>query len=165
MDTHVKRICITGPESTGKSMLAERLAKKYNSVRVPEYAREYLKEDPVYSYDDLRNIAFGQLASERNICDAYTGEGPVFLDTDLLTVVIWSKFVFGKVDADIYRAWRENLPGLYLLCDIDLPWEYDVLREHPHKREELRDIYLQMIEMSEVPYRIISGDNRKLLEL
>jgi nicotinamide riboside kinase len=51
-----------------------------------------------------------------------------------------------------------------LLCDIDLPWEEDPLREHPDRRKELFDIYYRSLLNMKVDYVIISGSGDKRLE-
>ena len=64
----IKKIVVIGPESTGKSTLCSQLAAHYNTLWVPEYAREYLEKNGTnYSYDDLLAIAKGQINSEENL--------------------------------------------------------------------------------------------------
>src|SRR4051812_24372714 len=94
----VKQIVIIGPESTGKSTLSESLAKHYDTVWCPEYAREYLmKHGMGYRYEDLLTIAKGQIAAEDALA-AQARNGMLFVDTDMYVVKVWSEFVFGKCD-------------------------------------------------------------------
>jgi len=159
----VKKIVITGPESTGKSQLAQALAQHYQTAWVREYAREYLNENgPKYTFDDLHTIALGQIELEEKAM----GQKPeiIFFDTNLLTIEIWSEFVFGKVDSRISNLHDTRSYDLYLLCDIDLPWEDDPLREHPEKRAELMQIYQQKLEKSSTPHQVISGIGKERYE-
>lgn len=158
MDDHVTHICITGPESTGKSTLSKLLANRFSVECASEYARDYLSDNQDYKYDDLLKMARGQQALIHQV--AARSKSLFFSDTDLLTIVIWSKYIFGKVDMDIYRTWKENLPDKYLLCAVDIPWEEDPLREHPHQREEIFLIYKKYIENCGVPYELVEGDRR-----
>lgn len=152
----VIRVAVVGPESSGKSTLAAALSESVpDACLVTEYARDFLAARQKYSYADLLEIAKGQLELEKK---SGTGCGMRFLDTDLLTIFIWSSFVYGRVDAEINRMFRNSLPDLYLLCRPDIPWEYDPLREHPHQRDEIFDLNLQLIKRTGVQYIILEGD-------
>ncbi|MEI6748359.1 MAG: AAA family ATPase [Bacteroidales bacterium] len=152
----VSRIAITGPESTGKSGLAENLAKEYKCNWVPEFARIYLEKlDRPYSYDDVLEIAHGQIASEDK---ALLSSGNfLFSDTECLVTKIWCDVKFGKCHEWIKQQLDENPHDFYLLCDIDLPWEPDPLREHPHLRKYLFDIYLDELKLRKLPFAVIAG--------
>ncbi len=156
------RISITGPESTGKSWLAERLALHNNSVWVPEYAREYLREiNRPYDFDDILLIAKKQFEQENSMTQK---TGLLFCDTDFCVTSIWCSVKYGKNHEWIERKLKENNYNLYLLCDIDLPWEYDPLREHPQMRSELFGLYNNLLENNQFNYRIVSGLNEERLQ-
>ncbi len=152
----IKKIAILGPESTGKSWLAERLAVHYKSSWVPEFARTYLNSiQRHYTIQDIEFIAQNQfhnnqLGSEKSI-DIY------FADTEMIVCYIWASYVSEVVPESISKLCLLQNFDLYLLCDIDLPWEPDPLREHPHKRKELFDRYVAELETRNLPYTIISG--------
>ena len=136
----VKKIAIVGPESTGKSTLAEGLAKHYQTVWVPEYARGYLnKLGRGYDQSDLIKIAHGQLRLE----DEWENDAKRFLfcDTNLVVIKIWSDFKYGNCAPEILQRMHERKYDLHLLTNIDLPWEADPQREHPDKRLELFNLY------------------------
>ena len=157
----IKRIAITGPESTGKSMLAEKLALHYKTAWVPEFAREYLDQlSRQYRYDDILEIAKGQLRNEKLMVKD-TGRY-LFCDTELIVTKIWCEVKYGKCHPWIIEHIERHPYDLYLLCNIDLPWEDDPLREHPNKREYLFNLYLNELKGRNLPYKIISGqgDNR-----
>ena len=62
----VKRVCIHGPESTGKSTLTIDLARHFSTVFVEEYARGLLDfKDGRCDYEDIEKIARGHRASEQ----------------------------------------------------------------------------------------------------
>lgn len=88
----------------------------------------------------------------------------LFCDTDLVVTKIWSLFKYGKCDPWIEETVRTHRYDLYLLCNVDLPWENDPLREHPDRRIELFDHYLKELELLKVPYRVISGQGETRLQ-
>ena len=152
----LRRVAITGPESTGKSTLAGRLAKYFDTVWVPEYAREYLeKNGPQYALQDVENIARGQL--ERENAAAGKAKGVLFCDTDLLVVKIWCEVVFGSCPAWIEQQFLNHRYDVYLLCAPDIAWEPDPLRENPDDREELFGLYEKALKTNGMPYRIVRG--------
>jgi NadR type nicotinamide-nucleotide adenylyltransferase len=159
----IKRIVVTGPESTGKSMLCKNLAEYYNTLWVPEYAREYLEKNGAeYTFEDLLTIAKGQIDSEEKISDQVSGIGNpyLFIDTDMYVMKVWSEFVFDKCDNWILNRIAERKYDLYLLCDIDLDWIEDALREYPDKkiREKLYHFYKDLMVNQSTPWSNISGN-------
>lgn len=160
---NLKRISITGPESTGKSWLAENLARHYKTTWVPEYSREYLGGmDRQYGFGDIVKIAKGQMSLEKE--KAGVAGRFLFCDTDLLVTKVWSEFIYDACDPWIREQVHIHLYDLYLLCDIDLPWESDPLREHPDRRKELFEIYLKHLVEMKVNFSIVSGSGQKRLE-
>jgi NadR type nicotinamide-nucleotide adenylyltransferase len=163
----IKKIVVIGPESTGKSTLCEKLATHYNTLWVPEYAREYLeKNGSEYSYEDLLTIAKGQIDLEEKGCvqhSALSIEQPLFIDTDMYVMKVWAEFVFNKCHNWILNRIAERKYDLYLLCDIDLPWVGDALREYPDKkiREKLFCFYKDLMINQSAPWGIISGNYKE----
>ena len=155
------KISITGPESTGKSWLAEQLARHYATAWVPEFARTYLEETGrPYTYEDILYIAQQQHHSE---VKAGQHSGMIFCDTDFCVTRIWCQVKYGKCHPWIESELDKNEYGLYLLCDIDLPWQYDPLREHPEMRRELFGMYHNLLREKQFNFRIVSGmDNDRL---
>lgn len=154
-----KRIAIVGPESTGKSELSESLALHFKTAWVPEFARQYLEKlNRPYQYDDLLLIAKGQIKEEkkRNVSGA---EKYLFCDTDLIVIKIWSLHKYGKCHNWILSQIKKRKYSLHLLTAIDLPWEIDPLREHPHLRQFFFDWYKNELNEYRFPYRIINGLN------
>src|SRR5262245_31904814 len=147
----LKKIAIIGPESTGKSTLCEQLAEYYHTLWCPEYAREYLLEHGMdYTYDDLLTIAKGQVELEEKYIQLATQrsrptkrpkpEGDsrlmtddsrfLFVDTDMHVMKVWCEFVFGKCHQYILDQLAARKYDLYFLCNVDLPWTHDELREY-----------------------------------
>ena len=153
----IKKVCVTGPECTGKSELSQYLAEYFQTCWVKEYARAYLdKLNHAYQQNDLTKIAHGQLRMEDEwINDA---NRVMICDTNLITIKIWSEFKYGNCEQEIINRMNSRTYDLYLLCNIDIPWQEDPQREHPDKREELWSIYKNEIIKSGVPFIEISGD-------
>jgi NadR type nicotinamide-nucleotide adenylyltransferase len=154
---------VTGPESTGKSWLAEHLAARYKTLWVPEYSPEYLRGlGRRYTYDDILAIARGQYRQEEKL--AKKAEGLLFCDTDFLVNKIWAIDKFGRCHPWISSMAAGHIYHLYLLCNTDIPWEYAPLRENPHDRERLFDLYLHELRSAGLPYAIVSGNGPDRLE-
>lgn len=157
---NVRKIVITGPESTGKSALADALAKHYRTVCTPEYARVYLNQlDRPYREEDLPHIAKGQIAHEEE--KGRQANGLLFCDTSLVVLKIWSEYKYGRCHSYILQALRDRTYDLFLLCRPDLPWTFDPLRENPNNRVELFDLYQRELQQMDVAYAEI-GDRGAL---
>ncbi len=152
----IKRIAITGPESTGKSWLAAGLAEEFSEPWVPEFARYYLEKlSRDYNFEDVLEIAKGQFSAEE--AAATLAKEWLFCDTDFLVTRIWCLVRFGKSHEWIDQMANTHVYDHYLLCDTDLPWEADPLREHPKFRRELFQMYLAELELRKLPFTIVSG--------
>ncbi len=154
----LKKIVILGPESTGKSTLCAALAKHYNTSWCPEYARQFLNENGTkYSYEDLLTIAKGQLSGE----DAHVEKASelLIIDTDMYVMKVWCEYVFNNCHPFILEKINERKYDAYLLCDIDLPWAADEMREYPNEapRKELFTIYKELLINQKTPWGIVSG--------
>ena len=152
----IKRIAITGPESTGKSELAERLARHYNTVWVPEYAREYIDNlTRPYDYEDILVIAKEQLKREEQL--VRKANNLLFCDTELIVTKIWCEVKFKKCHDWILKTIEQHTYDIYLLCKPDILWKYDPQREDSETREQLFQLYLNELNKRNLAYAIISG--------
>lgn len=159
-----KKVCVIGPECTGKTVLSEGLAARLNTVWVAEYARAYLnKLNKPYVEADLIKIAHGQLRMEDEWM--YDARKVLVCDTNLYVIKVWSEFKYGKCDQIILDLIAERKYDLYLLTCIDVPWTWDPLREHPNSREELFNIYLNEMKNQPVPFVEIKGSEQERLDL
>ncbi|HEY0669340.1 MAG TPA: ATP-binding protein [Sphingobacteriaceae bacterium] len=158
VDTHnqIKKIAIVGPESTGKSTLAEQLAAHYNTVWVPEYARGYCENltEPCNLQDEI-NMFYGQLALEKEKLPL--ANQLLICDTTFLTVKIWSEHVFGKAPREVLEMLGKHSYDHYLLMDIDTPWEDDPLRDFPHLRTYFMEVWHTELKSLNAEYSVISG--------
>ena len=162
----MKKIVIIGPESTGKSTLAKELAKHYQTVWVEEYARQYLMENGMnYTYDDLLTIAKGQVALEEEAARNVKND-LLFIDTDMYVMKVWCEFVFSKCHTWILNQVVQQNYDLYLLCNTDLPWVKDELREYPdlENRQLLYHMYKDIMINQSVPWIDISGNYAQRLK-
>jgi NadR type nicotinamide-nucleotide adenylyltransferase len=161
-----RKIVVIGPESTGKSTLCEQLASKYQTEWIPEYAREYLLNlGRPYDYDDLLIIAKGQLAEEDRMVNS-TNKPTLFIDTDMYVMKVWCEFVFGKCHPFILDEIVKRKYDAYLLCNTDLPWVADELREYPDllSRDRLYHMYKDLMVNQQTPWTDIYGGYEERLE-
>lgn len=162
----MKKIVIIGPESTGKSTLTHQLATHYNTAWCPEFAREYLKENGTdYSFEDLLNIAHGQLVLEDNIA-TQAKNGIYFIDTDMYVMKVWCEVAFNNCHTWILKQIAARKYDLILLCDVDLPWIKDDLREYPdlNFRKQLFKMYQDLVINQGTKWAVISGSYAERLQ-
>ena len=182
----IKKIAVIGPESTGKSTLCNQLSKHFNTIACPEYAREYLNYNGVkYSYNDLLKIAYGQLAMEDccleelknqqldisnkssiNTPHPETKNTLLFIDTNMYVMKVWYEYVFGRCEYFVLDEIANRKYDLYLLCNIDLPWIADVMREYPDEapRRELYNMYKDILINQSTLWIEITGDYTQRLQ-
>lgn len=152
----IKKIVITGPESSGKTTLARQLAQVLSTSWVPEYARTFIDQlERPYEEHDLLKIAEGQLGSE----DEQASKAKEFLicDTDLLTIKIWSEYRYQRCDQAILEMIDQRYYDAYLLVHPDIPWTFDPQRENPNDRNQLFLLYQQNLDFYKKRYFEIKG--------
>jgi NadR type nicotinamide-nucleotide adenylyltransferase len=162
----MRKIVIIGPESTGKSTLCEQLATHYRTVWCPEYAREYLTVNgAAYTYDQLLNIAKGQLALEEQLAEQANLH--YFIDTNMYVMKVWCEVVFNNCHTWILNQIAQRPYDLYLLCNVDLPWVQDELREYPDlaMREKLYKMYKDLLIQDGTPWAEVSGTEEERLQM
>jgi NadR type nicotinamide-nucleotide adenylyltransferase len=153
----VIRVVLTGSESTGKSTLGAALAKHYGVSLVPEFVRGYAESrGGVIEFSDHGPIARGQIALE----DEHVARGGdlVVQDTDLLSTVVYCRHYFGRCPEWIEAAAAARRPALYLLCEIDVPWVRDGVRDRGDRRDEMQMLFREAVRASGVPSIALIGD-------
>jgi len=161
----LKKIVVIGPESTGKSTLCEQLASEYKTDWVPEFARNYLLNlGRPYTFEDLLVIAKGQIHAEDQLAGT-TNASLIFIDTDMYVMKVWCEFVFGKCHSFILDEIAHRMYDAYLLCNTDLPWVADELREYPdlESRELLYQMYKDLMINQQTPWFEIKGNSENRL--
>lgn len=154
----IKKIAVVGPESTGKSTMSEQLAAYYNTVWVPEYAREYCENlTAPCTWQDEINMFRGQLELENRLLPQ--ANKLLICDTTFITVKIWSDYTFGKSPQEVLDELPRHPYDFYLLMDIDLPWEEDPLRDFPHLREHFMAVWYAELQALNASYAKISGND------
>ncbi len=155
-----KRIVLTGPESTGKTTMAQKLAEHFKTVWVEEYGRDYfVQKDGKLIIEDIEKIAQGQIELEEKT--AVKANKLLFCDTDLIVTQIWSEIYFKSCPQTVIDKSFESKHHLYLLMDIDIPWHDDGTREFPHLRQWHFDRIKKELDARKLPYIVISGENGK----
>ena len=163
----VIKVVLFGPESTGKTTLSEQLARHYNTVWVPEYAREYLQdkwnnERKTCEPKDLLPIAEGQMRLENSLAKKATDL--LICDTDLLETKVYSEaYYLGHCDPFLEKYALKNTYDLYFLTYIDVPWEKDDLRDKPLERERMFNYFKSTLEEHKRNFLILKGDKKKRL--
>lgn len=152
----VKRIVLTGPESTGKTMMAQQLAEHFHTNWVEEYGRDYfVKNGGIREIADLSRIAEGQVRLEEEAL--LHANKLLFCDTDLIVTQVWSEIYFKDCPQEVIDLSYTRRYDLHLLMDIDIPWEDDGTREFPQLREWHFKRIKEELDQRNLPYVIISG--------
>jgi hypothetical protein len=168
----LKKIVVLGPESTGKSTLCKQLANHYRAIDCEEYARQYLQENGTkYNYEDLLTIAKGQLILEEaaiqkaTIASQKNQKNKIIIDTDMYVMKVWSEYVFNNCHPFILEQINSRKYDFYLLCNVDLPWAPDEMREYPDEkpRQELFSIYKDLLINQNTPWGIVNGLDKNRL--
>ncbi len=150
------KIAFTGPESTGKTSLSMLVAETFDGVYIPEFSRGFLGQTQgYYEEQDLDTIAIGQCKALENVL--ITGNHLLVSDTDMTVMKIWSQYKYGRVSQVIEQLYQQETFDHLFLCDTDIPWEEDPLREHPESRDELFALYLEMIQTKTKNFTIVEG--------
>lgn len=157
----VKRVVVTGSECTGKTTLAEALAEHYDTLWVPEFARQFVgdKGGPP-ELEDVEEIARGQMALEDTMARA--ASEVLIQDTDLLSTIVFSEHYYGVYPSWIEQAWRRSPADLYLLADIDVPWVADAdQRDRGHRREEMQTLFREALRSREARTLEVRGSHQE----
>lgn len=164
---NILKIVLFGPESTGKSTLAQQLAQQYQTVFVPEYSRIYAEMQllcgKTLTKDDVSEIAEGQLKLEIELLTK--ANKILFCDTDLLETKVYSEMYYNDYcPSQLEDFAHQKTCDLYLLTNVDLPWVADNIRDKPLAREEQFNIFEAALKKYNKPYEIIEGNEEERLQ-
>ncbi len=152
----MRRVCLHGPESTGKSTLGTRLAAHFGCEVVPEYGRAYCEANGT-DIDMAALIHIAQTQDTMNHAAAAREGSIVLFDTDPLITAVWADMMFDRRDA--WFATFDQTADLYLLLDIDLPFVDDGLRVYhqAEDRQHFFDLCKAELDARQVQYARIFG--------
>lgn len=155
------KIAVVGAESTGKSELCEVLAKYYNTVWVPEYAREYFNDSDIYNYtlQDLVTVAKKQIENENVLLKK--ANRFLFCDTTLITLKIWAELEFKQTPEFILENVSKVKYDHYFVMDNEVPWMQDAQRQNKFSRNMIFDMNKAELEKLKAPYNVINGLNEE----
>ncbi len=154
------KVAIVGPESSGKTFLAEKLSLHFQCICVPEYAREYLAHlNRPYTEEDVEKIAKGQMLWEDSAVKR--SKSLLVCDTNLLVIKIWMEHKYRSVPKWIDEEISKRKYHLHLLTVPDIPYEDDPLRENPELGEYFFEKYKALLEKIGLTYIIVSGNERQ----
>lgn len=149
------KIALLGAESTGKTTLCSELAALYHANWIPEYARDYVSQlNRDYTFEDIEHIANQQF----NQINAEYSSKIVFFDTELIITKVWFEVVFHACPQWINEAIVKSPINYYLLCNTDIDWIPDAVRENGGEmRNQLHAQYETILKELNLPYAIVSG--------
>ncbi len=157
-------IVVTGAESTGKSTLTIEIAKHLGAKYYPEFAREYVsKLNRPYTFNDVEHIAKTQIYQYEEALNS--NQHTVIFDTWLIITLVWMEVVYAKKPNWMDEYLRSAKIDLFLVCDTNLPWIYDPVRENGGEmREVLQQKYLDYMRLYNFDYKLISGTGNERLK-
>lgn len=151
----VKCICFFGAESTGKSTMAIKMAEKYQTIFVPEVAREILTSND-FSSEDIVKIGHAhhaRIANAKKIANKI-----LFCDTDVLTTQIYSEHYLNEIPPVLFEIERQTQYDKYFLFDIDVPWVSDGLRDLGDQRQQMHVKFKEALVLREIPFVTVQGN-------
>ncbi len=154
----MKKVAIIGAESTGKTTLCKQLAEHFQTKWEPELAREYVERlDRIYRYEDVVKIARTQIKQEQEYENEALKEGLVFFDTDLIVTKVWFQHKYNFVPKFVEEHLQKCFFDFYILCQPDIEWQYDPVRENSNNRQYLHNWYKKEVKKLGTPFAQIGG--------
>ncbi|RYC67371.1 AAA family ATPase [Spirosoma sordidisoli] len=150
----VRKICLYGPESVGKTTTARQLALAFDTTFVPEVARDMITSNE-FTADDIIRIGYAQTAAVQ--AAQQRANRILFCDTDLITTQIYSDIYLHQIPPVLYELEKQVRYDAYVLLDIDVPWVADGLRDLGHRRVDMMNRFRAELDRRQLDYKIVSG--------
>lgn len=147
--------CFYGPESTGKSKMAQKVAERYHTMWVPEVARELITSNH-FNREDI--ISIGRAQTERIFQQLKKATGFLVCDTDVITTQVYSRHYLKVVPPVLYEFEKMVSYDRYFLFDIDVPWVEDGLRDLGNQREEMMRHFRDELDRRNIRYTLVHGN-------
>jgi HTH-type transcriptional regulator, transcriptional repressor of NAD biosynthesis genes len=167
---YIKRICLVGAESTGKTTLAELLANYYNTIWVPEYGRTYCEEKwkngiitDIWSSDEFVKIAEEQIIRED--IAAKSANTVLICDTDAFATSIWHERYIGTLNNEVEMLACFRHYDLYILTGDEIPFVQDGLRDGENIRHWMHDRFVSKLTETSRKWKLVSGSIEERLNL
>lgn len=158
----VRRVCLLGGESSGKTTLTRALAKDFKTSHCEEYGRElWLERGGELRYDDYLLIGSKQIELEEKATLA--ARQVVFCDTSPLTTLFYCLEQFGRAEPALHRL-AERPYDLCLLCAPDFPFMQDGTRRDGAFRARQHEFYLAQLEQRGVRWTLVEGSVQSRVE-
>lgn len=153
----VQRIVILGAESSGKSQLAEALAKHYQTVWVPEYLREFVElKQRVPLEEEQLQIAMTQLEREHDLSS--NAKKWLFCDTSPMMTALYSRYYFKRLPAPLETLDLQHDYDFTIVTAPDIPWVADGLqRESPAVRQQIHAQLVETLDERDIPFLLVEG--------
>ncbi|MCA4899617.1 MAG: AAA family ATPase [Bacteroidota bacterium] len=158
----VKKVCLYGPESTGKSVMAKKLADLYQTEWVPEVAREFVSSN-VFTVEEIVKIGnahVARIAEKEKIANRF-----LFCDTDIITTQIYCNYYLHTVPPVLFELEKQVRFDAYFLFDIDVPWVADGMRDLSHLRKQMFETFKSELERRSLPYTFVQGNWDQRLQI
>lgn len=154
----VRRVAILGAESSGKSTLAAALARHYGTVWVPEYLREFVESEGRVP-DECDQFPIARTQMDREDAAAQVASRFLFCDTTPMMTALYSRWYWGRVDAQLSLLERRHDYDYTLVTAPDCPWEADGLqRASEEVRQTIYEQVRQMLDDRGIAYLLVTGD-------
>lgn len=150
-----KKICLYGPESVGKTTLARQLADHYQTVFVPEVARELITTNDGLTADDF--IRIGQAQTDAVLQALPKANKILICDTDLITTELYAHIYLPEVPQELYALEQLITYDRHFLLNIDVPWVADGLRDLGHRRREIYQLFKEALLARGIHYIDVTG--------
>jgi len=154
----LKRVCLLGAESTGKTTLARALAERHGTVWNPEYGRPYTQigrpRDAPWTSWEFTHIARIHCWYEDFL--ATLAVRVLFSDTDAFTTALFHEVYLGTPAAG-FDDLIDRRYDLFVVCGLDVPWRHDGIREFEEQRRWMHERYLERARASGSPWLLVEG--------